>query len=99
MERKEWTEETTDKKIEETLNREFPLPAQVERAKRAAFEEIRNRVKAAEEKLGDSGRILVRESGTEPVIRVMAEAAEKAECERHVQEIVDVIIKQGHQEA
>lgn len=50
MERKEWTEETTDKKIEETLNREFPLPAQVERAKRAAFEEIRNRVKAAEEK-------------------------------------------------
>lgn len=50
MDRKEWTEETTDKKIEETLNGEFLLPAQVERAKRAAFEEIRNRVKTAEEK-------------------------------------------------
>ena len=69
--------------------------------KKAAQEDpaVQAAVKAAEEKLGDSGRILVRESGTEPVIRVMAEAAEKAECERHVQEIVDVIIKQGHQEA
>ena len=37
-------------------------------------------VKAVEEKLGDTGRILVRESGTEPVIRVMVEAADEATC-------------------
>lgn len=48
--RKEWTEEITDKKIKETLNREFPLPIQVERAKREAFEEIRNRVQLADQK-------------------------------------------------
>ena len=48
--RKEWTEEITDKKIKETLNREFPLPMQVERAKREAFEEIRNRVQLADQK-------------------------------------------------
>lgn len=48
--RKEWKEETTDRKIKETLNREFPLPIQVERAKREAFKEIRNRVQAAEQK-------------------------------------------------
>lgn len=48
--RKECTEEITDKKIKETLNREFPLPMQVERAKREAFEEIRNRVQLADQK-------------------------------------------------
>lgn len=48
--RKGGKEAITDRKIEETLNREFPLPAQVERAKREAFEEIRNRMKTAEEK-------------------------------------------------
>jgi len=38
-------------------------------------------VKAVADRLGDTGRILVRESGTEPVIRVMVEAATKAECQ------------------
>ncbi len=53
-------------------------------------------VEAAEKKLGTSGRILVRESGTEPVIRVMAEAATKELCLECVDSIVDVIIKKGH---
>ena len=50
---------------------------------------------AVAEKLGDSGRILVRESGTEPVIRVMVEAGTKAICQECVDQVVDVICAQG----
>ena len=46
--------------------------------------------------LGDSGRILVRESGTEPVIRVMVEAATKELCEQYVDQVVDTVCAQGH---
>ena len=47
-------------------------------------------------KLGDTGRILVRESGTEPVIRVMVEAESKEICEEYVASVVDVIRSKGH---
>ena len=53
-------------------------------------------VKAVAEKLGETGRILVRESGTEPVIRVMVEASEEALCQSCVDSVVDVICRQGH---
>ena len=53
-------------------------------------------VQAVADKLGDSGRILVRESGTEPVIRVMVEADSEAVCQECVQSVVDVICSQGH---
>ncbi len=46
--------------------------------------------------LGDSGRILVRESGTEPVIRVMVEAENLEICERYVNEVIEVIKAKGH---
>ena len=45
--------------------------------------------------LGSDGRILVRESGTEPVIRVMVEAAEDALCKKYVTQVVDVIHAEG----
>jgi len=48
------------------------------------------------EKLGDSGRILVRESGTEPVIRVMVEAETQEECEKYVDSVIEVIRQKGH---
>lgn len=54
-------------------------------------------VKAVEEKLGDAGRILVRESGTEPVIRVMVEAAEESLCGECVALVVDAIRDGGHE--
>ena len=53
-------------------------------------------VQAVREKLGDTGRILVRESGTEPVIRVMVEAPTRQECQTLVDSVVDVICAQGH---
>ena len=53
-------------------------------------------VDAVAQKLGSTGRILVRESGTEPVIRVMVEAATKQECQELADSVVDVICAQGH---
>ena len=53
-------------------------------------------VDAVAAKLGSEGRILVRESGTEPVIRVMVEAPDDATCEKYVSEVVDVIYQKGH---
>ena len=47
------------------------------------------------EALGDTGRILVRPSGTEPVVRVMVEAPEKEICQKYVDEVVAVIKLKG----
>ena len=47
-------------------------------------------------RLGDTGRILVRESGTEPVIRVMVEAESDTVCHEYVDLVVDTIRRKGH---
>ena len=44
-----------------------------------------------EEALGSDGRILVRESGTEPVLRVMVEATTQELCREHVSKVIDVM--------
>ena len=46
--------------------------------------------------LGDNGRVLLRKSGTEPVLRVMAEAGTDKECEERVDYIIDAMKKSGH---
>ncbi|MCQ2495188.1 MAG: phosphoglucosamine mutase [Lachnospiraceae bacterium] len=53
-------------------------------------------VEAAEKALGADGRVLLRQSGTEPVVRVMSEAGSIEECEKHVDNIIEAIRTSGH---
>ncbi len=61
--------------------------------------EVQRAVSAVADQLGDTGRILVRESGTEPVIRVMVEAPTQEQCQACVDAVVDVICARGHAKA
>lgn len=56
---------------------------------------VKEAVEAAARALGTDGRILVRESGTEPLIRVMVEAGTEEICAEHVDNVVKVIEAEG----
>ena len=58
--------------------------------------DVQQAVAKVADTLGDTGRILVRESGTEPVIRVMVEAETESLCEKYVDQVIDVIKAKGH---
>ncbi len=53
-------------------------------------------VKRVEEKLDDAGRILLRASGTEPLVRVMVEAESEELCRSYAHEVVEVIEQKGY---
>ncbi|MBU5466859.1 phosphoglucosamine mutase [Virgibacillus sp. MSJ-26] len=52
---------------------------------------IQSEIEAVENELGDNGRVLVRPSGTESLVRVMVEAPTEEECERSADRVVDMI--------
>ncbi len=58
--------------------------------------DVQAAVQRVADALGSEGRILVRESGTEPVIRVMVEAGTDEICEKYVDEVISVITAKGH---
>lgn len=58
--------------------------------------DVQAEVQKAAEALGDTGRILLRQSGTEPVIRVMVEAPTDEICEKYVDQVIDVMKSKGH---
>ena len=59
-------------------------------------EDVQHEVEAVAAELGESGRILVRESGTEPLVRVMVEAETEDICQKYCDRVVDVLKKNGH---
>lgn len=65
--------------------------------KKAAQEDpkVQEAIARVEKALGTEGRILVRESGTEPLIRVMVEASSQEECQKYVDEVVQVLEQEG----
>ena len=67
-----------------------------DKAAAQADPDVQAAVKSVTEALGETGRILVRESGTEPVVRVMVEAESKDICQKYVDQVVGIIKKNGH---
>jgi phosphoglucosamine mutase len=61
----------------------------------AASEAVEKAVLEAEERLGDEGRILLRPSGTEPVVRVMVEHADEDVCREVCEEVAGVVAEAG----
>lgn len=59
-------------------------------------EDVVQTVKKVEEALGENGRILLRESGTEPLIRVMVEAESDMLCEKYTDAVIAVLEQKGH---
>ena len=57
--------------------------------------EVQDAVKKAEEELGDNGRVLLRKSGTEPLLRVMSEATTRELCEEKVDAIIAAMDRAG----
>lgn len=58
--------------------------------------DVQKAVQSVAEALGSTGRILVRESGTEPLVRVMVEAPDHDACQKYVSQVVETIKSKGY---
>ncbi|HJV47081.1 MAG TPA: phosphoglucosamine mutase [Bacillota bacterium] len=63
----------------------------IDKSKLEGNEKITEAIQEVEALLGDSGRVLVRPSGTEPIVRVMAEGPDEEELQQFVDKIVEVV--------
>ena len=61
-----------------------------------ADEEVQKKFKEVNEEIGDDGRALLRQSGTEPVVRIMLECPTLEECDKYIEKIYAVIKKRGY---
>jgi phosphoglucosamine mutase len=66
-----------------------------DRLRVAASDEVAEAVNAVEEELGDSGRVLLRPSGTEQLVRVMVEAPTQAQADEVAHRLAEVVAKVG----
>ena len=59
-------------------------------------EEVKTAIKEIETLIAGKGRVLLRESGTEPVIRIMIECEDKDKCVEYSEKIANVITQRGY---
>lgn len=65
--------------------------SQIGKARYENDEEIKKAIASAEKELGDTGRVLVRVSGTEPLVRVMLEGKDEEQIKTLAEEIAQVV--------
>jgi phosphoglucosamine mutase len=85
-----------DRPVSEVCHRFEPLPqilknVRYRKGQPLAEDKVVSAIEDARKRLGTGGRLVIRPSGTEPVIRVMAEGDDRELVERVVDDIVDVI--------
>ena len=86
----------TGKTVSEICNRFEPVPQLLRNVRYAGGKpledkQVKQAIKDAEAELATSGRLVIRPSGTEPLIRVMAEGDDRSQIERIVNDLVGVI--------
>ena len=59
--------------------------------------DIKAKVEECQKKIGDAGRVLLRRSGTEPVIRIMAECETEELCDCYIEKIYAALKKKGYE--
>ena len=86
-----------DRQLDELAKVMEPLPQVIynvevkEKRELSEFPEIEKRIREIEKSLAHSGRILVRYSGTEPLLRIMVEGEDETKLHRHAQDIVGLV--------